>query len=119
MKETVFKSTLSQQQIDENFDGFDFFDELMGGLTEALSYAKGKAKADTYTRKRTLPDVNAQEIRKKLNMTQHGFASMLGVSPRTVESWESGRTTPTPTAKKLMYLIREDQRLAQKLMDAC
>ena len=43
---------------------------------------------------------------------------MLGVSPHTVESWEAGRTTPTPTAKKLLYLIREDHRLAQRLMEA-
>ena len=34
------------------------------------------------------------------------------------QSWESGRTTPTPTAKKLLFLIQEDHRLAQRLMEA-
>ena len=33
----------------------------------------------------------------------------------TVEAWESGKSTPTPTAKKLMYLIQEDHSLIQKL----
>ena len=58
------------------------------------------------------------EIRASLDMTQRNFAAMLGVSSRTVESWEAGRTTPTPTAKNLLYLIREDHRLALKLMEA-
>ena len=118
MKDIKFSSSLSQQEMNENFAGFDFYDGLMEGLTEALAHTKGKATADTFSRKRSLPDVNVTEIRTALNMTQRGFASMLGVSPRTVESWEAGRTTPTPTAKKLLYLIREDHRLAQRLMEA-
>ena len=40
---------------------------------------------------------------------------VLGVSPRTVEAWESGKSTPSPTAKKLMYLISLDHSLVQKL----
>jgi putative transcriptional regulator len=118
MKEYIFKSDLSEQKMEENFAGFDFFEGLMDGLTEALAHSKGKATADTFVRKRSLPDVNVAEIRSDLKMTQHGFASMLGVSPRTVESWESGRTTPTPTAKKLLYLIREDHSLVKKLTEA-
>ena len=101
----------------ENFAHLDFFEGLIKGLTEALAHSKGKATAETFSRKRSLPDVNVAEIRSTLNMTQRNFASMLGVSPRTVESWEAGRTAPTPTAKKLLYLIREDHQLAQRLMD--
>ena len=51
-------------------------------------------------------------------MTQKAFASVLGVSPRTVEAWEAGRTEPTPTAKKLIYLIEQDNSLVQKLIEA-
>ncbi len=118
MEDIRFESSLSEQEMKENFAGFDFFDGLMEGLTEALAHSRGKAAANTFARKRSLPDVNVSEIRKSLNMTQRSFASMLGVSPRTVESWETGRTTPTPTAKKLLYLIKEDHMLVQKLMEA-
>ncbi|MBR1969205.1 MAG: helix-turn-helix domain-containing protein [Clostridia bacterium] len=87
----------------------------MEGLNEALAYEKGKASAETYARKSSLPQVNVQEIRKSLSMTQKAFANILGVSCRTVEAWECGKSTPTPTAKKLMYLIGQDHSLVDKL----
>ncbi len=49
-------------------------------------------------------------------MTQKMFASVLGVSCRTVEAWECGKSNPTPTAKKLIYLISENHSLTEKLM---
>ena len=87
----------------------------MDGLQEALKYKRGKAAADTIARKRALPSVDVAEIRANLSMTQRAFAEKLGVSRRTVEAWESGKSTPTPTAKKLMFLIQEDNSLIQKL----
>lgn len=88
----------------------------MEGLEEALALEKGKASAETFLRKRTLPDVNVSEVRNSLDMTQKSFAAMLGVSSRTVEAWECGKSTPTPTAKKLIYLIQNDHSLVDKLL---
>ena len=118
MSDLAFQSQLTQEEIDANFQEMDFFNELMNGLTEALAYSKGQATANTYTRKRSLPDINIAEIRNSLDMTQKRFASVLGVSPRTVESWEAGRTNPPPTAKKLIYLIQEDHNIVNRLIDA-
>ena len=101
------------EEIEDNFKDVDFFSGVMDGLQEALAHSK--AAAETLVRKRSLPTVNVAEIRASLSMTQKGFADMLGVSRRTVEAWESGRSTPTPTAKKLMFLLQEDHSLAQKL----
>ena len=115
MSELIFESSLSVEEIEENFKNVDFFSGVMDGLQEALAYSKGKAAAETFARKRSLPTVDVNELRKSLGMTQKIFASMLGVSCRTVEAWEAGKTTPAPTAKKLMYLIKEDPALIQKL----
>lgn len=115
MSELRFKSSLSIDEVEENFKDIDFFDGIMDGLEEALAYSKGKASARTFARKRSLPKVNVVEIRTALDMTQRAFAEMLGVSCRTVEAWESGKSNPTPTAKKLMFLIKEDHSLASKL----
>ncbi|MBP3521832.1 MAG: helix-turn-helix domain-containing protein [Oscillospiraceae bacterium] len=115
MEDPVFNSSLTQEEISKNFEGVDFFTGLMEGLQEAVSYTKGNPSKETTVRKLSLPEVNVVEIRKSLDMTQRAFASILGVSCRTVESWEIGRSTPTPTAKKLLFLIQEDHSLVEKL----
>lgn len=116
VSELRFETAYSMEEIEENFKDVDIFSGIMEGLQEALAYKKGKAAADTFARKRSLPPVNVVEIRTSLEMTQKAFAEVLGVSPRTVEAWESGKSIPAPTAKKLMYLIREDHSLVQKLV---
>ena len=115
MSDITFKSNLTMDEIEKNFAEMDFFSGLMEGLEEALAYSKGRASAETFVRKRSLPVVNVLTIRESLRMTQKAFAAVLGVSCRTVEAWESGKTNPTPTAKKLMYLIQEDHSLVEKL----
>lgn len=115
MSELHFESSLSMEEIENNFKDVDFFSGIMDGLQEALAYTKGKAAANTFARKRSLPTINVVEIRTSLEMTQKAFAEMLGVSCRTVEAWETGKSTPAPTAKKLMFLIQGDHSLVQKL----
>lgn len=117
MSDIRFKSSLSIEEIENNFKDIDFFSGIMEGLEEALAYEKGKASAETFVRKQSLPSVNVTEIRGSLCMTQKRFASMLGVSCRTVEAWESGKSTPTPTAKKLIYLIQNNHSLVDELLE--
>ena len=116
MSEIRFKSSLSIEEIEENFKDVDFFSGIMEGLNEALAYEKGKASAETFARKQSLPTINVLEVRKSLSMTQKAFANVLGVSCRTVEAWECGKSTPTPTAKKLIYLIQQDHSLVDRLV---
>ena len=116
MADLRFQSKLSKEEIEKNFEELDVFSGIMEGLSEALAYEKGKASAQTFARKQSLPEVNIAKVRSKLRMTQKTFAQVLGVSPRTVEAWECGKTNPTPTAKKLIYLIEQDHSLANKLL---
>ena len=115
MSDLRLQSSLSMEEVEENFKEVDFFSGVMEGLEEALAHKKGKASAETLARKRSLPVVNVCAIRSSLSMTQKDFAEILGVSRRTVEAWESGKNTPTPTARKLMFLIQQDHSLVQKL----
>ena len=97
----------------------DVYEGIMQGLNEAIAYNEGKIKARTKTMSiEPIPDFKAAEIkqiRNELGMTQVLFAGFMGVSTKTVEAWEAGKSTPTPTAKKLMFLIQEDHTLIQKL----
>ena len=115
MTEIEFKSSLSEAEIEKNFNGVDLYSGIMAGLEEALAYEKGTARAATFARKRSLPDVNVAETRKDLNMSQKAFASVLGVSTRTVEAWETRKSNPSPTARNLIYLISQDHTLVTKL----
>ena len=115
MKELILNSTLSQEEIEKNFENVDFFDGIMSGLEEVLAYEKGSAKAATFARKRKLPDINVADVRQSLKLTQKEMAAVLGVSQRTVEAWETGRSNPSPTARNLLYLIYTDNSLIKKL----
>ncbi len=115
MSEIKLNTALTMEEIADNFQDVNFFEGVTAGLNEALAYEKGTAKAETIARKRSLPDVNVAEVRNSLSLTQKAFAAVLGVSSRTVEAWECGKSIPTPTAKKLMFLISQDHSLVQKL----
>ena len=118
MSDHVFKSKYSMEEIERNFKDADFFNGIREGLEEALAYEKGKASAQTIARKRSLPDVDVKAERESLDMTQKAFANVLGVSKRTVEAWETGRSTPSPTAKNLIYLISQKPDLVLMLQEA-
>ena len=115
MSEPKFVSKLSEEEIAENFKDVDFFSGIMEGLEEALAYEKGSAKAATFVRKRSLPDIDIAKTRKELSLSQKAFAAILGVSPRTVEAWEIGKSNPSPTARNLIFLIQSDPSLISKL----
>lgn len=44
----------------------------------------------------------AAEARAKMGLSQQAFASLLGVSARTLQDWEQGRRSPTGAAKTLL-----------------
>ena len=85
------------------------FDDLRDGLEEAISYEKGTGKAKTKTYM-ILPvneysNKEIREIRMKAGMTQSVFASYMGVSKKTVEAWECGRTHPTGPVFRLLDIL--------------
>ena len=92
MDKIKVKSKYTEAEIEKNFKDVDFFDGVMSGLEDALAYKNGLAKAATIVRKRSLPVIDVVGVRRDLNMTQRDFAWVLGVSVRTVESWEIGRS---------------------------
>ncbi len=115
MEAIQLNTKLPQEMIDRNFENIDIFAELMSGLEEALDFENGAARQGTIVRKRNLPDIDVASERKTLNLTQKAFASVLGVSTRTVEAWESGRSNPSPTARNLLYLLSRDHSLVSVL----
>ncbi len=85
------------------------FEDLKQGLEEAIAYEKGAGEANVETYM-ILPvkEYSSKEIRairKKAGMTQSVFASYMGVSIKTVEAWEGGRTHPTGPVFRLLEIL--------------
>ena len=89
------------------------FEDLQEGLNQAIDYAEGKGSAQviTYTIEpvRELDKDQIRQVRMNANMTQKVFADYLGVSIKTVEAWERGRTHPTGPAYRLMGFLANKQ----------
>lgn len=87
------------------------FDDLSQGLEEAIAFEKGTgtAHATTYVIEPVTEYNNKEirEIRNRAGMTQSVFANYLGVSKKTVEAWERGRTHPTGPAYRLISILAE------------
>lgn len=99
---------------------FNYYDQLKTSLEEAIAFKKGeKSRVHVTVRELPIPEYDASTVvqaRMKLNLSQRGLASALGVSPRTVESWEAGRNTPGGAARNLLYLLEKDNSLVNHLI---
>ena len=85
------------------------FNDLKQGLEEAIGSELGnvKAKKKTYM---ILPikeysGKQIRDIRMKAGMSQRIFACYMGVSTKTVEAWEGGRTHPTGPVFRLLDVL--------------
>jgi putative transcriptional regulator len=48
------------------------------------------------------------EVRKSLKINRPQFAALIGVSERTVEGWEQGRSKPTGAARALLRVAAKN-----------
>jgi len=93
--------------------------ELITALQEARDDAEGKIELRA-TRLSVRPvrvAISADEIRdtrKTLGMSQGNFALTIGVSRKTVESWETGRYKPDGAARRLISIMQTDPAFPEK-----
>lgn len=96
-------------------------ESLFRGLNEMLEASKDLGKSTLTKRVRSLtpvPEFKAVEVKKiraKLSLTQRGFANALGVSLKTVESWEANRNKPNGTAQRFLYLLDKNPKLLEEI----
>lgn len=89
------------------------FDDLKMGLEQAIEYEKGlgSARVQTITIEpvKSYKSEQIKNIRRHTSMTQVFFANYMGVSPKTVESWERGTNRPTGSACRLLDILSSDK----------
>ena len=89
------------------------FEDLQEGLKEAIEFEKGQRKARVKTFMivpvREYSNKEIRDIRMKAGMTQSVFATYMGVSKKTVEAWECGRSHPTGPVFRLLDILNSDE----------
>jgi len=95
------------------------YKSIKQGLTEAIEYERGNlsnVKVDKITVAPvyiyTAGEIKA--IRIQQCMTQRIFAQALGVSIKTVESWEAGTNHPSGIANRMLGFLTQDNNLFEK-----
>lgn len=94
------------------------FEEIKKGLLEAIQHENGKLANVTIHKRQFLQVVSytpeeIKRIRLNAKMTQRVFASVIGVSIKTVEAWESGRNKPDGASRRLIGLIDRNPNFAE------
>jgi len=110
---------MSSKKENDFFDNLNVGDAIIESLQQAVAYKNGNPSHVRVT-VRSIPQpeykqVDIVRLRKNLELTQKGMAAVLGVSPRTLEGWEIGRSTPNPTARRLLYLIDKHHGVVNEL----
>ena len=76
----------------------DIGTEILQGLREL--------KHDDSARVVNVPPVG--DIRRKVGLSQSRFATLLGVSVRTLQDWEQGRRSPSGAAGTLLLIAEKN-----------
>ncbi|MCL2663310.1 MAG: transcriptional regulator [Oscillospiraceae bacterium] len=100
---------------------YDYYGRLTESLKQAADHSRGdKSRVRVSVRELKIPEYTAGDVRSlrsSLNLSQRGFAYAMGVSTRTVESWEIGRNTPNGSARNLLYLFIQNSTLVEQLIE--
>jgi putative transcriptional regulator len=88
----------------------ELVEELFGSTREAVAISKGELAP---SRVFWVEPVDVVATREGLQMTQLEFAALIGVSQRTLQSWEQGRRVPSGAA----MLLRVASHRPQAILD--
>ena len=89
--------------------------EILDGIKEIKRFKKGEIKLKA--RKLNEPSP-AKTIRKRLKLSQSAFASLMGVSPRTIQDWEQGRRQPEGPAIALLRIAARHPRIIRENLES-
>ena len=92
------------------------FDRLQKGLEEGIAHKRGERPLRVTERSVPAPPQlyaadDVRRIRARLRLSQAGFARLLQVSSKTVQSWEQGTRRPQQSSARLLQFIENPDLL--------
>lgn len=89
---------------------------IIGGLKEAIAYARGEGEARVKTLK--VPEhVDVKALRNSLELSQAEFAERFNFQLTAVQNWEQGRRFPNPSAVMLLKVIENAPDLVARVAE--
>ncbi len=89
----------TDKELEERDAQRDLGSELLDSVREMM--------ADKRSREHTVNIPDTAAARQKTGLSQAQFATLLGVSKRTLQDWEQGRREPSGAAKSLIELAMQ------------
>lgn len=77
----------------------DLFEELQASVRQG---ARVLRNAEAAARSFEIPEADVAAIREAYGLSQAKFASLMGISVRTLQNWEQGRRIPRGPARVLL-----------------
>ncbi len=87
----------------------EMFEELLGSVREGGAILRGRKKA---ARRVVIGAAGVRSIRERTRLSQSEFATLIGVSVKTLQNWEQDRRHPTGPAAALLRIISQEPQLA-------
>lgn len=90
------------------------FNDLTKSIKEAGQIRRGARRA---ARAHRITALDVRAIRTKTGLSQTSFATLMGVSVRTLQNWEQGRRQPRGPAVSLLRIVRSEPRVAVRALN--
>ena len=87
------------------------FGELLESVREGGAVLRAQRKA---SRSFVAEASGVRAIRERTSLSQTEFATLIGISVKTLQNWEQHRRRPTGPAAALLQIIAHEPRLALK-----
>ena len=91
--------------------------DIISGLKEAAAFARGEISLPVRIVNVREP-VDVRALRSKLGLSQSEFASRYGISLRTLQEWEQGRTRPDSTVCAYLTVIERNPQAVIEALSA-
>ena len=91
-------------------------DELVASLAEGMAILRGEVEPARFHPAPTVVDVRA--VRRRLGLTQAGFARRFGFGLATVRDWEQGRYQPDQAARSYLTVIEREPDMVARALEA-
>jgi putative transcriptional regulator len=91
------------------------FDKIAAGLKDAIAIARGEAKP---ARLHVPAEIDVKAIRRKVGLSQEGFAYSFGFTIDQIRAWEQGRSRPLGGLRAYLMLIELDHVSVSRILES-